>query len=368
MAVQELVGAAEAAAEDSGSLTQTQYLTGSVQVAAETTGGVIFPTVIIGGAEAVAQTLDTTSVVITSLRTLVQTVSEASANPTLLVHYLNGLVGVISETSAAITRTQRLHGDPAVAISQNVGRLIPLGRAGYEIPYPLGLGGVHTVELEAGQVSGQSTVTASLKVANVLTGTSQAASETSGALNVFVPPPVSVTGAAEAVARINSFLFVGEVDGDGDPIQELAGTSNGSSTVVATGLLTVNTPDPKTHDRFLYLLLNVGVGFDPTDEVYSGVGTLVTHNSPDGNVRDFDRFLYQLTNVGVGFDPTDTVPGAVSQTFPDGHTRDDFARYLYQYVAVIKARGPQHDRLIVEPGVRDSQPPIPRAKPPVNKL
>jgi hypothetical protein len=196
--------------------------------------------------------------------------------------------------------------------------------------------------------------------------TAESASETSGALTQ-IGPETLVTGSVEVAAEASGVVFAGDVDGDGDPIHELSGTIVGTSNVVFTGFLIAAQPDPIDHNRYLYLLLSSGVGFDPTDN-YTGVGTTVSENFPDGHVRDFDRNLYQSVNVGVGFDPTDTyttgVGTIVSETFPDGHTRDDFARYLYQRVNPTKARGTLGDRLVVIPGIRDRRPPIPRANPP----
>lgn len=92
-------------------------------------------------------------------------------------------------------------------------------------------------------------------------------------------------------------------------------------------------------DRFLYLLANVGVSFDPTDDDSGSTG-FVSQTYPDGAVVDFDRWLYLLANVGVGFNNTDDASGDsgfVSQTYPDGNIWEDFDRYLYLLCNVIAA-------------------------------
>lgn len=85
--------------------------------------------------------------------------------------------------------------------------------------------------------------------------------------------------------------------------------------------------DPIIHNRYLYLPMNVGVGFDPTD------GTEWNTDPPDGFIIDFNRYLYLPQNVGVGFSKDEPGggwgPNSPSTDHPDGENTDDFARYLY---------------------------------------
>lgn len=119
---------------------------------------------------------------------------------------------------------------------------------------------------------------------------------------------------------------------------DLAATAAGDST--AAGLLTF----PEAQNRYLYLLANVGVGFDDTDDNSASTG-FVSQSYPDGALIDFNRYLHLLANVGVGFDGTDdnsASTGFVSQSYPDGDVVS-FNRYLYLLAYIIRAfRSPQN--------------------------
>jgi hypothetical protein len=177
-----------------------------------------------------------------------------------------------------------------------------------------------------------------------------------------VSGPSFLSGMIGGSAEVTGLLSVGQFE-DGRFVIELSGTSAGSSSV--GGLLSL----PMYRPRFLYLTVNVGVGFYPTD-IYPGPG-VIAQFFPDGDTRDdFARFLYLLLNVGVGFDDYDDVSDRddfVSQVFPDGHLRDDFARFLYLYLQVIRGRGPQH-KLAILPSYADPHEFVPRPTPPTNKL
>lgn len=236
---------------------------------------------------------------------------------------------------------------------------------GYEIPYLLGLGGKVVIEVDGGKTQAVARTTASLGAQKLVAPPVTSAAETSSLLTIFKvnQPAISV-----AVAQTSAYLFVGAIGGDGFPIQELSGSASAVAQTRNTGWVLFDPPDPIGQPRFLYLVMNTGVGFDPTDG-YTGQGTFVTESNPDGHIRDFERWLHLYTNVGVAFDDTDAgysgVGTLISQTLPDGNIRDDFDRYLHNVVNVIKSRI-QHDRLVIEPGIRDSMPPIPSAKPPSN--
>lgn len=179
----------------------------------------------------------------------------------------------------------------------------------------------------------------------------------------------SSAGSASIVLAV---LSNGVPDANGNAIVELEGSSSGVGSCLNTWVPTQPRPgaDPDTWyavpqlSQALYLYMNVGVGFEPTD-TYSG--TPVTQTFPDGHVRDFDRVLYLYHNVGVGFDPTDDASGDtgfVSQIFPDGHVRQ-FDRVLYDYLCVIED---QDDRWWVTIGpTPETVPPNQKAKPPKSR-
>lgn len=167
---------------------------------------------------------------------------------------------------------------------------------------------------------------------------------------------LSISGApamtADPIAgstTVTGLLDNGALDGDGDIIIELAGNIDGVCTVfVDWPWLTAPRRRPFNVD-FLYTSVLVGAGFDPTD-TYAGADS---QTYPDGHVRSFDRFLYLLKSIGPGFDPIDDVsthPDFVSQTFPDGHLRDDFDRFLYLYLNVIKQVDRPFNKMVILPG------------------
>ena len=169
------------------------------------------------------------------------------------------------------------------------------------------------------------------------------------------------------VATVTGTIFVGQLDGGGDPIIELAGSSAGVATVVHSGFITAIAAE-NTNIFTLYLYNNIGVSFDPTD-TYTGSATLISNASPDGVTRDLLRVLYLLINVGVGFDDTDdesSNPLFVSQTYPDGDIVD-FGRYLYLVLNLIRERNTQGGRLVILPGYNDRNEFNPRPAPPSNE-
>lgn len=98
-----------------------------------------------------------------------------------------------------------------------------------------------------------------------------------------------------------------------------------------SGAQTLNYKDPIDYRRYLYLLLNNGVAFDPKDAPAGGWGTGGTVGA-DGDNIEFRRYLYLLANAGVGFETTDRPGlgwGTGGTVGPDGDIRDDFRRYLY---------------------------------------
>lgn len=231
------------------------------------------------------------------------------------------------------------------------------GTIGFPIPYLLGLGGVAVNDLKP-ILYGDSTVTAHLSLERPLATTVTGTSTVTANLFTSAGPAFlssSITGVATVTGTLQQ-LIAGN-------IVELAGTINGTSTVTVSGIENL----ARQAGRYLYLYLNVGVGFDDYDDA-SGTDGFVSQTYPDGNLRDdWARYLYQYANIGVGFDDYDTYPGAFSQTFPDGHNRDDFARYLYQYLCVIKGQTALGNLAILPSGVgRDSF--IPHPDPPSNKL
>ena len=92
---------------------------------------------------------------------------------------------------------------------------------------------------------------------------------------------------------------------------------------------------------------------------------------------DFARYLFNITNVGVAFDDTDEISTrtvgsvadpvrTINEAFPDGHIRDDFARFLYQFQQVIEAPTTE-GRLILGPAPKRYSF-HPRSKPPVSRV
>ena len=117
-------------------------------------------------------------------------------------------------------------------------------------------------------------------------------------------------------------------------------------------------------DRFLYLVVNVGVSFNPTDDD-SGSAGFVSQSFPDGDVLLEDRYLYQLDNVGVSFDPTDDdsdSEGFVSQEFPDGWVSefDDFLYLLANVIIDLRRPGFRFFHMTVSGRPRPFRPSSPR--------
>ena len=224
--------------------------------------------------------------------------------------------------------------------------------AGFEIPYLLGLGLSATpISLIAAGILGRATVIGNLTQINQLSSTIAGLSTVTG--NLSRSGGDVLAGVSNGTSTVTGELYV-------NAIRELAGTINGSSTVEGSIWTALVGFDPR-NQSYLYLFVNVGVGFDPTDTYPGGTQTF-----PDGHTRDdFSRYLYLLLNVGVGFDPTDDVssrPDFFSQTFPYGHTAFDFHEYLYLYLNVVRGFN-QQGQLIIRPGYTRG-PILPGAKPP----
>lgn len=244
------------------------------------------------------------------------------------------------------------------AISAGTGVFFVVGggsTAGFEIPYLVGQGGTAVVSLVTA-IGGHSSITGNLSQFSsgraAINGTST------------VTAPLTVIGSQQILvntfagrATITAEIFV-------NGIRNLAASINGTSTVRITDLsLTTGVFDSRSISH-IYLYTNVGVGFDPTD-IYPGA---VAQTYPDGHTRDdFWEYLYLFINVGAGFDPTDDAsdrPDFVDQTFPDGHTAFDFHEYLYLYLNVVRGFR-QQGQLVIRPGYTRG-PILPGAHPPKN--
>ncbi len=107
-------------------------------------------------------------------------------------------------------------------------------------------------------------------------------------------------------------------------------TDTDDSTFTVSPTRTLTFTDPIDFRRHLYLLGNIGVGFDPIDTPGGGWGPDPdpSGGAPDGFAIDFRRHLYLAANVGVGFDPTDGGAADWIAGPPDGFTID-FRRHLY---------------------------------------
>lgn len=105
----------------------------------------------------------------------------------------------------------------------------------------------------------------------------------------------------------------------------------------------INFTDPRTFNRYLYLLTNVGVAFSPIDEPAGGWGVSEGGTeAADGFSNMMFRFQYLLANCGVAFRFTDQPGGedpltedadwgtAIGGTWADGDPRF-FSRFLYAY-------------------------------------
>lgn len=253
-----------------------------------------------------------------------------------------GLVDLAGNTNGVATATGILQ--------------VPLDTtAGFEIPYLLGLGGVTNISLVS-TVAGNSLVIGALHQINQLSATPTGASTTTGALTVTGSQKLA--GTTNGVGSLRGELFI-------NAIRNLAGTSNGVATVYVsnTHLIGGLDVDPRSL-TYMYLYVNMGVGFNPTDDA-SALTDFFSQTFPDGHTRDsFWEYLYAFLNIGVGFDPTDDISSRsdfFSQTFPDGHTRDDFWEYLYLYLNVVRGFQ-QQGQLVIRPGF--TRGPILPAKPP----
>ncbi len=136
-------------------------------------------------------------------------------------------------------------------------------------------------------------------------------------------------------------LFLAELFVDGTA--ELSMTSTGDAFMFNIGSI-IGGLDPIDKIRGYYVYGNVIVGFDPTEA-----------GGADGNIIDFNRYMGLYLDVGVGFDYTDDVSarsGFVSQSYPDGDIIRDFARYKWQYVNITTEEPPPDCRLTVGPAPR----------------
>jgi hypothetical protein len=238
------------------------------------------------------------------------------------------------------------------------GYLDPAPTVTWPLPYPLGIPG-GTVNLY-GASEGSTTVGDYDGPFTQLTtefngASSTGTTTTTGALSVTNPYSGSSSG---------STTVSGEIFNTGDV--DLSGSSQGSTRVSAWKF----NASPRSTTVALYLYVNIGIGFDPTD-TYTGPGNLVDQVFPDGDVDLFPRTLYWTINLGVGFDPTDdvltrgepyeTIGDYISQVFPDGNVID-FTRALYQYLNVIALDKP--DGWVTVGPTPETIPPRWKAKPP----
>lgn len=237
--------------------------------------------------------------------------------------------------------------------------------AGFEIPYPFLGGGTTTNLLASLTVHGVSVTTGSLTLvvpeAEVLTGLSSM----TGTL-IVEGGPADLTGGIAGVGTVTGWLLNWPVENE----VYLAGTSAGVATV--TGFLLNQSwpvPDPVAQGRYLYLLCNIGVSFDPTDDD-SGDPRFVSQTFEDGDVWEFNRYLYLLGNIGVSFDPTDddsADPRFVSQTFEDGDVWE-FDRYLYLLCNVLLPDAAQYGNLTINEGYRGVDTALPKRTPPSRRF
>ena len=229
------------------------------------------------------------------------------------------------------------------------------GIAGFEIPYLLGQGGAATISLLTA-IGGHSSITSNLSQFSSGQVAMNGTTTIVASLTVIGSQQILVNTFA-GTSTITAELFV-------NGIRNLAATINGTSTVVLTDLSLTTDPFDSGSITHMYLFTNVGVGFDPTD-TYPGADV---QTFPDGHTRDdFWEYLYLFINVGVGFDPTDDAsdrPDFVDQTFPDGHTAFDFWEYLYLYLNVVRGFR-QQGQLVIRPGYTRG-PILPGAHPPKN--
>jgi hypothetical protein len=271
---------------------------------------------------------------------------------------VSGTLSVIADLSGSSAGTatvtgdlayRYLYGTPAgtATVSGDLFSGIPGLDAGFEIPYPF-LGGGRSFDLlTSSSLRGQAAVSGTLSI-SVLPVTSTAGIATVSGTLFTEAGPAWMSASSTGQATVSAWLL-NRVDAN---IVELAGTSAGTSTVIGTGFLTIEFPDPVLSSRFLYQYVNVGVGFDPIDDT-SGRSDYTSQTFPDGDAIDGKRFLYEYVNVGVGFNDTDSASGRsdfTSQTFPDGNIWEDFDRYLYQLVNVLNLEPSTYPTVVINEG------------------
>lgn len=263
----------------------------------------------------------------------------------------------VNELAANLTGTGTVTGTLGIAIGAGL-------LAGFEIPYSF-LGTGRAVDDVVGIVKGRSTVISTLSIVVVPTVSSDGVATVTGTL-FTAAGPAWMAATSVGTSTVTGWLL-NRVNAN---VVELIGTSDGVATVDNYAWLTINmTPDPVAQARYLYLLANVGVSFDPTDDD-SGDSRWVSQTYTDGAVIVFDRYLYLLGNIGVSFDPTDddsTDPRFVSQTFVDGDTVE-FSRYLYLLSVVMDAEPVAYGNLTVGPGYRGQEHALPDRTPPSQRL
>lgn len=175
-----------------------------------------------------------------------------------------------------------------------------------------------------------------------------------GFYNVSATEP-ALSGSTHGQATVTAVLGNGANDGNDNPIQELAGSLAGSSTVSMGDwpFLKVSQPDYPRTESFLYLYSYVIAGFDPTDDA-SARSDFVSQGYPDGNVRDdFDRWLYLYSYAITGFRDTDDVSARTDlfhQHFPDGSTIDSWDRFLHLLLNVVYSVSRGEGQLVIRPG------------------
>ena len=270
------------------------------------------------------------------------------------------------------TRTFQLPAEVVNGVATVQGTLDPLNPGIIPVPIPVDLlvsaGEIHDLDAVS---AGQAAVAGWLKLVDKIAADSDGTATVTGSLdNVITDWSGTSNGTSTVLATLQN--------GTGGVYpNELAGQSDGVATV---GLVhDIKGTSPMEQKRHLYEYVNVGVAFDDTD-THNGNGTVVSYNYPDGDIHlDFKRFLMQLINVGVAFDDTDNVDTrtinslnpyvttpAISQNFPDGDIHLDWGRHLYQFLQVVEGYFPT-GRLTIGPTPhRDTFHPY--AKPPTSSV
>lgn len=265
------------------------------------------------------------------------------------------------------------------------GTLDPLnsGRIPHPIPYDLSV--QHDIHELTGVAAGVTNVIGQLDLLQEAAGTISGTSTVTGTLDNDI---MVWGGRSDGTSTVLATLSVGS---GGVFPNELEGRSDGTSSVFTSTLIVGNPAQPSMEQsRTLYQYINVGVNFEPTDDITTRVNgsiadaaTVFAQPFPDGNTwEDFPRHLVQIMNIGVAFDDTDDITTrivgdiggggyasgnitVVTQTFPDGHIEEDFKRYLYQYLHVIE-RPPNPGRLVLGPAPRRNTY-HPKSKTPVSR-